>query len=215
MKGSITDAAKGGGFGLADDKGNAVKADLGSNIGIHGDSNITTAVSEDGKSLNIGLKKDVDLGDAGSIKAGGVTIDKNGIDAGGKNITNVKSGIVKGDDSDNGNAANIGDVKHIVDGKIGDVNGKIDNITKDVSNIKTDVSTIKQTKRTYQGDDGKVVNVDFGGALSLTGGATEVAEDKNIGVVKNGENGCPCAWRRILAALRVSRRARPRWTTAA
>ena len=189
VKGSITDAAKGGGFGLADDKGNAVKADLGSNIGIHGDSNITTAVSEDGKSLNIGLKKDVDLGDAGSIKAGGVTIDKNGIDAGGKNITNVKSGIVKGDDSDNGNAANIGDVKHIVDSKIGDVNGKIDNITKDVSNIKTDVSTIKQTKRTYQGDDGKVVNVDFGGALSLTGGATEVAEDKNIGVVKNGENG--------------------------
>lgn len=189
VKGSITDTAKGGGFGLADDKGNAVKADLGSNIGIHGDSNITTAVSEDGKSLNIGLKKDVDLGDAGSIKAGGVTIDKNGIDAGGKNITNVKSGIVKGDDSDNGNAANIGDVKHIVDGKIGDVNGKIDNITKDVSNIKTDVSTIKQTKRTYQGDDGKVVNVDFGGALSLTGGATEVAEDKNIGVVKNGGNG--------------------------
>ena len=189
VKGSITDAAKGGGFGLADDKGNAVKADLGSNIGIHGDSNITTDVSEDSKSLNIGLKKDVDLGDAGSIKAGGVTIDKNGIDAGGKNITNVKSGIVKGDDSDNGNAANIGDVKHIVDGKIGDVNGKIDNITKDVSNIKTDVSTIKQTKRTYQGDDGKVVNVDFGGALSLTGGATEVAADKNIGVVKNGENG--------------------------
>ena len=189
VKGSITDAAKGGGFGLADDKGNAIKADLGSNIGIHGDSNITTAVSEDGKSLNIGLKKDVDLGETGSIKAGGVTIDKNGIDAGGKNITNVKSGIVKGDDSDNGNAANIGDVKHIVDGKIGDVNGKIDNITKDVSNIKQDVSTIKQTKRTYQGDDGKTVNIDFGGALSLTGGATEVAEDKNIGVVKNGENG--------------------------
>ncbi len=189
VKGSITDATKGGGFGLADDKGNSVKADLGSNIGIHGDSNIMTAVSEDGKSLTLGLKKDVDLGDAGSIKAGGVTIDSNGIDAGGKNITNVKSGIVKGDDSDNGNAANIGDVKHIVDGKIGDVNGKIDNITKDVSNIKTDVSTIKQTKRTYQGDDGKTVNIDFGGALSLTGGATEVAEDKNIGVVKNGENG--------------------------
>jgi len=189
VKGSITDAKKGGGFGLADDKGDAVKADLGKNIGLHGDGNITTAVSEDGKSLNIGLKKDVDLGSDGSIKAGGVTIDSKGIDAGGKNITNVKSGIVKGDDSDNKNAANIGDVKNIVDGKIGDVNGKIDNITKDVSNIKTDVSNIKQTKRTYQGDDGKTVDVDFGGALSLTGGATEVAEDKNIGVVKNGANG--------------------------
>ena len=189
VKGSITDAKQGGGFGLADDKGTAVKADLGSNIGIHGDGNITTAVSDDGKSLNIGLRKDVDLGNDGSIKAGGVTIDSNGIDVGGKNITNVKSGIVNGDDSDNKNAANIGDVKNIVDGKIGDVNGKIDNITKDVSNIKTDVSNIKQTKRTYQGDDGKTVDVDFGGALSLTGGATEVAEDKNIGVVKNGANG--------------------------
>ena len=189
VKGSITDAKQGGGFGLADDKGDAVKADLGKNIGLHGDGNITTAVSEDGKSLNIGLKKDVDLGSDGSIKAGGVTIDSKGIDAGGKIITNVKSGIVKGDDSDNKNAANIGDVKNIVDGKIGDVNGKIDNITKDVSNIKTDVSNIKQTKRTYQGDDGKTVDVDFGGALSLTGGATEVAEDKNIGVVKNGANG--------------------------
>ena len=189
VKGSITDAKQGGGFGLADDKGDAVKADLGKNIGLHGDGNITTAVSEDGKSLNIGLKKDVDFGNDGSIKAGGVTIDSKGIDAGGKNITNVKSGIVKGDDSDNKNAANIGDVKNIVDGKIGDVNGKIDNITKDVSNIKTDVSNIKQTKRRYQGDDGKTVDVDFGGALSLTGGATEVAEDKNIGVVKNGANG--------------------------
>ena len=191
MKGSITDAKQGGGFGLtADgDSTKAAKADLGGTIGIHGDSNITTSVSDDGKSINIKLNNQVKLGDEGSISAGGVTINKDGINAGGKNITNVKSGIVNGDDSDNTNAANIGDVKNIVDGKIGKVNGKIDNITQDVSNIKSDVSTIKQTKRTYQGDDGQTVNVEFGGALSLTGGATEVAEDKNIGVVKNGANG--------------------------
>ena len=182
--GTVTSVTSGGGFGLtADgDSTKAAKADLGSTIGIHGDSNITTSVSDDGKSINIKLKEEVNLGNDGSIKAGGVTIDNKGIDVGGKNITNVKSGVVKGDDSDNGNAANIGDVKQIVDGKLGDVNGKIDNITKDVS-------TIKQTKRTYQGDDGQTVNVDFGNALSLTGGATEVAEDKNIGVVKNGANG--------------------------
>ena len=194
MKGSIINSQQGGGFGLTADNPNPsgssdVKQNLGSTIGIHGGSNITTSVSEDGNSINIGLKKDVNLGNDGSIKAGGVTIDNKGIDAGSKNITNVKSGIVNGDDRDNTNAANIGDVKNIVDGKIGEVNGKIDNITKDVSNIKSDVSTIKQTKRTYQGDDGQTVNVEFGGALSLTGGATEVAEDKNIGVVKNGANG--------------------------
>ena len=42
-----------------------------------------------------------------------MTINNSGIDAGGKNITNVNSGIVKGDDSDNTNAANIGDVKKL------------------------------------------------------------------------------------------------------
>ena len=206
MKGSITDSTKGGGFGLTADNANTsgssdVKQNLGSTIGIHGDSNITTSVSEDGKSIDIKLNNKVDLGAEGSISAGGVTINKDGINAGGKNITNVKSGIVNGDDSDNTNAANIGDVKNIVDGKIGEVNGKIDNITQDVSNIKSDVSTIKQTKRTYQGDDGQTVNVDFGGALSLTGGATEVAEDKNIGVVKNGDNGLSLRLAKKLSGL--------------
>lgn len=199
---SITQSAQGGGFALtSDEKGDdkIVKQDLGKAIQIKGDTtykadgsvekegNIKTSI--DNGAIKVGLNKDVDLGKDGSIKAGGVTIGSYGIDAGDKNITNVKSGIVKGDNSDNKNAANIGDVKNIVDGKIGDVNGKLDNITKDVSNIKTDVSNIKQTKRTYQGDDSKTVDVDFGGALSLTGGATEVAEDKNIGVVKNGANG--------------------------
>lgn len=184
VRGSITDAKQGGGFGLADDKGNAVKADLGSNIGLHGDGNITTAVSNDGKSLNIGLKKDVDLGNDGSIKAGGVTIDSKGIDAGGKNITNVKSGIVKGDDSDNTNAANIGDVHTIVDNKVTAINNN-------VSDIKNDVDVIKKTGRTYQGDDKKTVKVDFaeGKFLSLTGGANDVSTANNIGVMANGENG--------------------------
>lgn len=184
VKGSITDVKQGGGFGLADDKGNAVKADLGSIIGIHGDDNITTAVSDDGKSLNIGLKKDVDLGSDGSIKAGGVTIDSKGIDAGGKNITNVKSGIVKGDDSDNKNAANIGDVHTIVDNKVTAINNN-------VSDIKNDVDVIKKTGRTYQGDDKKTVKVDFaeGKFLSLTGGANDVSTENNIGVMANGENG--------------------------
>ena len=184
VKDGIANATKGGGFGLADDKGNAVKADLGSNIGIHGDDNITTAVSDDGKSLNIGLKKDVDLGNDGSIKAGGVTIDSNGIDAGGKNITNVKSGIVNGDDSDNTNAANIGDVRTIVDNKVTAINNN-------VSDIKNDVDVIKKTGRTYQGDDKKTVKVDFaeGKFLSLTGGANDVSTENNIGVMANGENG--------------------------
>ena len=190
VKGSITDAKQGGGFGLADDKGNAVKADLGSNIGIHGDGNITTAVSDDGKSLNIGLKKDVDLGNDGSIKAGGVTINNKGIDAGSKQITNVASGATGKDDKGNAvygndsNAANIGDVHTIVDNKVTAINNN-------VSDIKNDVDVIKKTGRTYQGDDKKTVKVDFeeGKFLSLTGGANDVSTANNIGVMANGENG--------------------------
>lgn len=165
VKGSITDAQQGGGFGLADDKGNAVKADLGSTIGIHGDSNITTAVSEDGKSIDIKLNNQVNLGTDGSLKAGGVTISNTGIDAGSKNITNVASGIVNGDDSDNTNAANIGDVKTLA--------GEA---------AKTEIG--KLGSRDFAGDDGETVSRGLGESMKLSGGAdTKKLTDGNIGVV--------------------------------
>lgn len=169
MQSSITQSAQGGGFGLtADGDGmKAAKADLGSTIGIHGDGNITTAVSDDGKSLNIGLKKDVDLGNDGSIKAGGVTISNKGIDAGNKNITNVASGIVTGDDSDNTNAANIGDVKTLA--------GEA---------AKTEIG--KLGSRDFAGDGGETVSRGLGESMKLSGGAdTSKLTNGNIGVVKN------------------------------
>lgn len=173
MQSSITQSVQGGGFGLADDKGNAVKADLGSNIGIHGDGNITTAVSDDGKSLNIGLKKDVDLGNDGSIKAGGVTISNKGIDAGSQQITNVASGATGKDDKGNAvygndsNAANIGDVKTLA--------GEA---------AKTEIS--KLGSRDFAGDDGETVSRGLGESMKLSGGAdTSKLTNGNIGVVKN------------------------------
>lgn len=167
VKGSITDAQQGGGFGLADDKGNAVKADLGSTIGIHGGGNITTAVSEDGKSIDIKLNNQVDLGTDGSLKAGGVTINSSGIDAGSKNITNVASGIVNKDDSDNTNAANIGDVKTLA--------GEA---------AKTEIG--KLGSRDFAGDDGETVSRGLGESMKLSGGAdTSKLTKGNIGVVKN------------------------------
>lgn len=172
VKGSITDANQGGGFGLADDKGNAVKADLGSTIGIHGGGNITTAVSEDGKSIDIKLNNQVDLGTDGSLKAGGVTINSSGIDAGNQNITNVKSGIVNKDDSDNTNAANIGDVKTLA--------GEA---------AKTEIG--KLGSRDFAGDDGETVSRGLGESMRLSGGAdTSKLTNGNIGVVKNAaDNG--------------------------
>lgn len=171
MQGSITQSAQGGGFGLtADGDGTkAAKADLGSTIGIHGDSNITTAVSEDGKSIDIKLNNQVDLGTDGSLTAGGVTINSSGIDAGSKNITNVASGIVNGDDSDNTNAANIGDVKTLA--------GEA---------AKTEIG--KLGSRNFTGDDGETVSRGLGESMKLSGGAdTTKLTDGNIGVVKNAD----------------------------
>lgn len=173
VKGSITDANQGGGFGLADDKGNAVKADLGSTIGIHGDSNITTAVSEDGKSIDIKLNNQVDLGTDGSLKAGGVTISNKGIDAGSQQITNVASGATGKDDKGNAvygndsNAANIGDVKTLA--------GEA---------AKTEIG--KLGSRDFAGNDGETVSRGLGESMKLSGGAdTSKLTNGNIGVVKN------------------------------
>lgn len=170
--GSVTNVSNGGGFGLTADKANTsgesdVKQNLGGTIGIHGDSNITTSVSEEGKSIDIKLNNKVDLGAEGSIKAGGVTIDNKGIDAGKKNITNVKSGIVNGNDTDNSNAANISDVKTIA----GDA-------------AKSEIG--KLGKREFAGDDGARVSRGLGDTMKLSGGAdTAKLTDGNIGVVKN------------------------------
>ena len=172
MKGSIINSQQGGGFGLTADNANTsgksdVKQNLGSTIGIHGDGNITTAVSEDGKSIDIKLNNQVDLGTEGSLKAGGVTINKDGIDVGGKNIIKVHSGIVKGDNSDNTNAANIGDVKKLA----GDAaKGAVDSLGT----------------RDFTGDDGEKISKKLGESMKLSGGAdTTKLTDKNIGVVKN------------------------------
>lgn len=178
MKGSLTDSAKGGGFGLTADNANAsgtsdAKQNLGGTIGVHGDSNITTSVSDDGKSINIKLKNQVNLGDEGSITAGGVTISKDGINAGNKQIKDVASGIgnvydtTKEGQENWNNAANIGDVKKLA-GEA--AQGAVDSLGT----------------RDFTGDDGEKISRKLGESMKLSGGAdTSKLTDKNIGVVKN------------------------------
>lgn len=155
-----------GGFGLADEAGNTVKKDLGDTVTVKGDSkNIETKVNNG--ALEVSLKKDVDLGTDGSIKAGNTTINKdgvdsnkvtikdstisiskNGINAGSEQITNVASGaseIIKGTDGkdvykyDNDtNAANIGDVKRIA----GEVKSDVTNISNKMTEVKNEVKNM-------------------------------------------------------------------------
>lgn len=101
MKGSIINSQQGGGFGLTADKANAsgksdVKQNLGSTIGIHGDSNITTAVSEDGKSIDIKLSSE--LKGLTSVTTGSSTLNSDGLtinNSEGKAGTTITSGGIK------------------------------------------------------------------------------------------------------------------------
>lgn len=68
----------------------SVDKKLGETLPITGDKNITTAASADG--VKISLKKDVDLGNDGSIKAGNTTINKDGITTNIVTATTVKAG---------------------------------------------------------------------------------------------------------------------------
>ena len=94
---------------------NAVKN--GSKVNFADGTNITASVTKDasGKvtAVKYNLKKDVNLGTDGSLTINGNTyINKDGINAGNKQITNVASGgdVVT-------NAANIGDINRIVTAK--------------------------------------------------------------------------------------------------
>ena len=168
--GRITEASQGGGFALAGDDGNKVGQDLGKALSIQGDGNITTSVDADNKALQIHLNKDIDLGADGSLKAGGIILDQDGIDMGGKKITNVASGRVHHDDTDNTNAANIGDVKALA---------------KDIA------GQAVAGGRVFAGDDGETVTVGLGETMQVTGGQSDTSKltTGNIGVVKEGDAG--------------------------
>lgn len=119
-----------GSFGLKAGDGQTVTQNLGQTITVKGDKNIQTTVAN--SELVVSLKNNIDLGTNGSVTTGNTTINNSGvstdqitinnskvsingsgINAGDTVIKNVKSGIVKGDSSDDTNGANIGDVKKI------------------------------------------------------------------------------------------------------
>ena len=101
-------------YAVANELGKTWKANAGGNLS--GSTTSTQVMSGDevqfvaGKNLEVkqdlatgsqkytySLKKDVDLGSTGSLKAGPVTINNNGIDAGSKKITNVAPGTADTD----------------------------------------------------------------------------------------------------------------------
>ena len=196
-----------GGFGLADEKGGTVKKNLGETIAVKGDGkNIETTV-KDG-ALEVSLKKDVDLGQNGSIKAGNTTIDSDGVETnkvkvgdititnqgingGAKQITNIGSGIdgKQYTDAKDNNAASIGDVKKIA----GDEASKAAEAVKSKSgkNITVkDDHTVNLNDNITLGDEmdaSKQVSIDGNNAKVTAGdGANKVTVDGSQGRVTIG-----------------------------
>lgn len=130
------------GINFAGGDGKSTNYKLGDTITIAGDSNLTTETTD--KGVTVKLNKDINLNSvsANTFKAGGVTISADsGINAGGKQITHVASGLVdkngnkvhirnaSGDTLNN--AVNVGDLKTVA----GDIYNNIDTTNKRVDKL--------------------------------------------------------------------------------
>ena len=188
----------------AQENGNDVNAvKNGSKVNFADGTNTTASVTKDasGKvtTVKYNLKKDVNLGTDGSLTINGNTyINKDGINAGNKQITNVASG---GDTITN--AANIGDINRIVEAKDKYVTGGTanyqtngdgtaaltgtNNLTANITGLKNNyvttgsVSNDGKTLTLERNDTGKV-NVDLSKIF------TEVAKE-DYHLVANPEAG--------------------------
>ena len=189
-----------GGFGLSDEAGGTVKKDLGQTVTVKGDGkNIETKVK--GDALEVSLKKDVDLGKEGSIKAGNTTIDKNGvntnevkvgditindkgINGGAKQITNIASGIDGKQYAEAGdnNAASIGDVKQLAknEAKASEAKSGKNITVKDdhTVNLNDDITLGDDPNKqvAIHGSNGQVIIGSGDGALTLGQQGNDVAD---------------------------------------
>ena len=103
------------------DKGTTGVKKLGSKVSVNGDGkNITTTADENG--VKVSMKDDIKVNSvtAKEVKVGDVNINENGINAGGKRITNVAPG------KDGTDAVNVNQLKYVA----GNISNQINNVDK-------------------------------------------------------------------------------------
>ena len=176
-----------GAFGLTDDSGTAVTQDLGENIKIAGDGNITTTADSDGKTLTVGLSNELSVGKTGTDGADG-KIGVNGKD-GSSVVINGADGSIgltgpAGADGTPGTTVNIK-----VGPSVDDVEGNpVDRITVGDETVATMSDGQKYAGDNGQTDTTQVIAKKLNEQLDIVGGADATKlTDKNIGV--NNVNG--------------------------
>ena len=103
------------------DNGTTGVKKLGSKVAVNGDGkNITTTADENG--VKVSMKDDIKVNSvtAKEVKVGDVNINENGINAGGKRITNVAPG------KDGTDAVNVNQLKYVA----GNISNQINNVDK-------------------------------------------------------------------------------------
>ncbi|MGY6072805.1 YadA-like family protein [Actinobacillus pleuropneumoniae] len=209
---SVTDASKGGGFGLADDKGANVTQNLGKTIAVKGDGkNISTVVK--GGALTVNLNKDVDLGKDGSLTIGNTTINSDQVKVGDVTVSsNGKvSGVADGDISPNSTQAINGSQLYDANQNIANYLGggsklddkgnviaptytitKVDGNTTTANNVGDAITNLNNEvvkPLTFEGDTGVASKRKLGSTVTIKGGVQDSSKlsENNIGVVSDGK----------------------------
>ncbi|WP_440210598.1 YadA-like family protein [Actinobacillus pleuropneumoniae] len=209
---SVTDASKGGGFGLADDKGANVTQNLGKTIAVKGDGkNISTVVK--GGALTVNLNKDVDLGKDGSLTIGNTTINSDQVKVGDVTVSsNGKvSGVADGDISPNSTEAINGSQLYDANQNIANYLGggsklddkgnviaptytitKVDGNTTTANNVGDAITNLNNEvvkPLTFEGDTGVASKRKLGSTVTIKGGVQDSSKlsENNIGVVSDGK----------------------------
>ncbi|WP_265410987.1 YadA-like family protein [Actinobacillus pleuropneumoniae] len=209
---SVTDASQGGGFGLADDKGQEVKQNLGKTIPVKGDGkNISTVVK--GGALTVNLNKDVDLGKDGSLTIGNTTINSDQVKVGDVTVSsNGKvSGVADGDISPNSTEAINGSQLYDANQNIANYLGggsklddkgnviaptytitKVDGNTTTANNVGDAITNLNNEvvkPLTFEGDTGVASKRKLGSTVTIKGGVQDSSKlsENNIGVVSDGK----------------------------
>ena len=147
---------------------------------INGDN---IAITNTGRNITIGTAKNVSFD---KVTVGGVTIDKtDGINAGGKAISNVGTGRVSNSSTDDGNVANIGDVKAIANDAVANLStslGVTDGTNSGTVNLKNQSLKVVGTGVAKATVNGQTITVDVAKG-TLTNNTTTGALTGTAGVV--------------------------------
>ncbi|MDY3124069.1 MAG: YadA-like family protein, partial [[Actinobacillus] rossii] len=188
------------GLVFAGDSGKDSNRKLGSKVTVSGGQKDASKLSNkpnigvvsDGKgTLSVKLAKDIDLTSEGSVTVGGTTVKNdgvriakgpslttNGIDAGGKKITNVAPGRIAADSKDAVNGSQL----HAVKNDINNVNNKVDKLDKRVRGIGASAAASSSLPQVYSAGRSMVAAAagNYSGASAVAVGYSRASDNGKL-----------------------------------